>query len=88
MVLLEVPTWYPDLFLAIMLACYFFGIFIGSLFDNPVTIMYRGVMNKVKSLRGREITEQRRSGAAGLHAKHRKDRRNTKRLAIEQSRRD
>jgi len=34
------------------------------------------------------LTELRRSNAAGKHGKTRKDRRNTKRKAIEQSRRD
>jgi hypothetical protein len=34
--------------------------------------------------RGREIAEQRRSGAAGLHVKWTKDRANADRAAIEQ----
>jgi hypothetical protein len=38
--------------------------------------------------RGREISEQRRSSAAGAHGKRRKDRRNIKRRAIEQSKED
>jgi hypothetical protein len=43
-------------------------------------------MDKPRPTRGREIAEQRRSAAAGKHGKYRKDRRNTKRQAIQQSR--
>lgn len=38
----------------------------------------------MNSSRGREIAEQRRSGAAGLHVKWTRDRANTERAAIEQ----
>ncbi len=41
-----------------------------------------------RNQRGREISEQRRSSAAGTHGKRKKDRRNKLRLAILQSRRD
>lgn len=41
---------------------------------------YDGDMN---SSRGREIAEQRRSGAAGLHVKWTKDRANAEREAIQ-----
>jgi len=44
-------------------------------------------METQKSSRAREIAEQRRSNAAGKHGKYRKDRRNKKRLAVEESRR-
>lgn len=45
-------------------------------------------MDKHKSDRGRLLTELRRSGASGYHGKHRKDRLNTKRRAIKQSKED
>lgn len=43
---------------------------------------------RMNSERGREIAEQRRSNAAGKHGKRRKDRYNTHRKVVEQSRRD
>jgi hypothetical protein len=45
-------------------------------------------MNKPGTLRGRELTNLRLSGAAGTHGKKTKDRANTKRKVIEQARRD
>jgi hypothetical protein len=42
-------------------------------------------MERVKSPRGREIAEQRRSSAAGPHRKMRKDRRNERLKAIQMS---
>lgn len=37
---------------------------------------------------GRKLTEMRRSSASGIHGKYKKDRRNSRRKAIEQSRKD
>lgn len=45
-------------------------------------------MERQENARGREISEQRRSGASGLHGKKRKDRRNVKRIAIQRSKDD
>jgi hypothetical protein len=43
---------------------------------------------KRRSLIGQILTELRRSHAAGIHGKHRKDRSNTNRKAVKQDRRD
>lgn len=45
-------------------------------------------MEEKKSEFGRILAELRRSNAAGKHGKHRRDRRNSKRKAIDQSLKD
>lgn len=86
MITMTVPWWWPTAWIFILLAVYFFGVWLGAHFDRPFFPMYRRDMNK--SERGREIAEQRRSNAAGKHGKRRKDRFNVNRKEIERSKED
>lgn len=51
-------------------------------------VLFQVQADQQRSSRAREIAEQRRSNASGIHGKVRKDRRNKRREAIEFSRRN